>query len=507
MGIIKFLEPGNGNFIVRIIEWLVKLGGAVWIGVVLFTLLLKLIALPFDYMSKASMRKNNIKMEAMREDLEKLQKQYANDKNLYNQKMMALYKKNGYSMWGSCLPTILTLVIFIVAINGFTTYSSIENQRSFYEMSKAYNSVIYEGFYADGTYIVKNADGSLTFVDEKIYNAELDENGFIKDTNIKVEKVEPVLAGEKGKITVYAGSCFSYSKEVSYNGDKLEFKITDYSVNADLLKTEEYNYLTIYKNGKTLTFSDYLSAKKQEAENSETEINEQEIASDFIKEIQQTRSANKFRETSQGFLWVKNIWVADNATKHPIESSWDTFKSTYKYTDNSVDAMKASDYNSLIAKLDKEKTEPNGYFILVILNAGSYFLMQLITNKSQKAQMELQTVDGQGAQTQKMMMWIMPIMMAFFAFMYTAAFSIYIVLSSFISMLTTFVINKIVDSKYKNQSADKKQVIRGRVYETPVKEEKPKEKQKTGLFGKKEETPQNDFLSGTADKKKKKKNN
>ena len=79
------------------------------------------------------MRKNSLKMEEMRPELEKLQKQYANDKQLYNQKMMALYKKNGYSMMGSCLPTIITLVIFIVAINGFTAYSQYQNRVYFYE--------------------------------------------------------------------------------------------------------------------------------------------------------------------------------------------------------------------------------------------------------------------------------------------------------------------------------------------------------------------------------------
>ena len=36
-------------------------------------------------------------MEEMRPELEKLQKQYANNKELYSQKMMALYKKEGYS--------------------------------------------------------------------------------------------------------------------------------------------------------------------------------------------------------------------------------------------------------------------------------------------------------------------------------------------------------------------------------------------------------------------------
>ena len=122
--------------------------------------------------------------------------------------------------------------------------------------------------------------------------------------------------------------------------------------------------------------------------------------------------------------------------------------------------------------------------------------------KTQKAQMELQTVDGQGAQTQKVMTIMMPIMMAVFAFMYTAAFSIYIILSSLLGLGQTFLINFIVDKKFKNKKAKGNQnVVRGRVYVPKNKsEEKPankKEKVRKVPAG-------GDFLSGTADKKSKK---
>jgi membrane protein insertase Oxa1/YidC/SpoIIIJ len=66
--------------------------------------------------------------------------------------------------------------------------------------------------------------------------------------------------------------------------------------------------------------------------------------------------------------------------------------------------------------------------------------------------MELGTVDGQGAMTQKMMMWMMPIMMAVFAFMYSAAFSIYIITSTVLSLITTIAINKIVDYKFNKEN-------------------------------------------------------
>ena len=77
------------------------------------------------------MRKQNNKMKENQERMEKLQKQYANDKEKYNQKVMEMYKENGISMFSSCLPMILSLVIFIVAINAFNAFSQYSNIQNY----------------------------------------------------------------------------------------------------------------------------------------------------------------------------------------------------------------------------------------------------------------------------------------------------------------------------------------------------------------------------------------
>ena len=66
--------------------------------------------------------------------------------------------------------------------------------------------------------------------------------------------------------------------------------------------------------------------------------------------------------------------------------------------------------------------------------------------RSQKAQNQFSSVDGQGASQQKTMMIMMTVMFGIFSFMYSAAFSIYMVISNIFSMLSTLVINKAVDS-------------------------------------------------------------
>lgn len=129
-------------WLLGVIESFIGIVADVGLGIILFTLVLKLITLPLDIFSRASMKKNALKMEMMRDDLEKLQKQYANNKQLYQQKMMALYKKNGYSALMPCLPTIISLVFFIIVIGAFSSYSRKADFEVFKKMATAYDKEI-----------------------------------------------------------------------------------------------------------------------------------------------------------------------------------------------------------------------------------------------------------------------------------------------------------------------------------------------------------------------------
>ena len=442
--------PQNSSGLVEVIRWIIQIGSSIAVGIVLFTLFLKLITLPFDIVSRVQMRKNSLIMESMRPELEKLQKQYANDKVLYNQKMMALYKKNGYSMFGACLPTIITLVIFIVAISSFTSYSKYQNKVYFWEMSKSYNNAIYNGITIDDEYIKKDKEtGRLIFDDGKIiadYNANTVKEGF----TVNVDGNTYYLSSDKeGSYTTYKAQ-FTVNEDNSISTSGGEYEVS----------TEKIKAAGLIVNGKTLT--DYENEGKNTA--------------DFIQNLGSEYAAQRYKEQIEKskFLWVKNIWVKDSPTVHPVEGSWEKFKSDYGYDkeDEAAGNMGETNYRLLIENLSEEKEASNGYYILALITAGTAFLMQFVTAKSQKASMELQTVNGQGAQTQKIMMWMMPIMMAIFAFMYTAAFSIYLILSQALSILFTLLINWIIGKKFKAKAESAApQKIRGRVYVPEVKEE------------------------------------
>ena len=69
ISIIDFTSPYTSNIFAKLIIWLVSVTSSVAASVILFTLFLKIITLPFDFMSRFSMRKNSIKMEQMRPEL------------------------------------------------------------------------------------------------------------------------------------------------------------------------------------------------------------------------------------------------------------------------------------------------------------------------------------------------------------------------------------------------------------------------------------------------------
>lgn len=78
-------------------------------SIIVFTLLIKLILMPFDYKSRVSMRKTS----KIQPQMAALQKKYANDKDKLNAKMAELYKKEGVNPLSSCLPMLLTFPVLI----------------------------------------------------------------------------------------------------------------------------------------------------------------------------------------------------------------------------------------------------------------------------------------------------------------------------------------------------------------------------------------------------------
>ena len=418
------------NWIGNLIRLLITGVGSVGVGIILFSLILKVITLPFDIIQRTSMRKQNLKMEENKERMEKLQQQYANDQDLYNQKVMEMYKENGISMFASCLPMILSLVIFFVAINAFNAYSQYANVENYNVMVNAYNAEMYE------------------------YCADLEEANIINDG----ERVLVKDSADPDKYIYYSvAKGEGYGTTVEENKTFIQKAVKSYYIDVAKVKT----------NAEIMAV---VNAEMAEKQISETEA----IYNYFVSKAQEAvvNAYNTTVKENTSFLWIKNIWVTDASYKHPI-LTYEEFQTEAKRENFSVngaavafgdianhtDAYKEAAYNTITAKLTTQKAEANGYFILIALSIITILVQQLVTQKSQEAQQKLSTVDGQAASQQKMTMIIMTVMFAIFSFMYSSSFSIYMITSNVFSLISTLIINAIVDAT-ENKKTEEKQKSR-----------------------------------------------
>ena len=116
-----------------------KIGNFGW-TVVCFTIILRLILSPLDIWQKLVARKNSKAMKRMKPELEALNEKYADDKQRLQQETQALYKREKYSMLGSCLPMILTLVVFFLVFAGFRDMVGYQYAKDFQTSRDTYYS-------------------------------------------------------------------------------------------------------------------------------------------------------------------------------------------------------------------------------------------------------------------------------------------------------------------------------------------------------------------------------
>ena len=494
-----------GKFAQAIIEGV----GIIGLGIIVFTIVLKAMTLPFDIYQRVSMRKQNLAMKEMQPELEKLQQQYANDKTTYNQKMMELYKKNGYSMLGACLPMIFSLVILIVAFQGFRTYSQYANLAMYENMSKHYSEAILLE-YAPATFDF--GEGRTYFVlagEEEEHNPQEGKIVWSDElTQIEGSTIDESVKGVTFLFTVEEDG-LQYVEVVTASDDIDHFITCKYQIKhldekTDLqyfVNVDKFNQYIEANGSKTFPGADPEAEEEVRVKNidvyneirkgaEEDQVDDIDgvSASRFIQRIGATAAANWYRDgNDSSFLWVKNVWYPDVSYQNPIQSYSNFTKQLTKQKVTLMDGTKTTlsavldkpKYDALTDQLIAEKKQPNGYFILIILSIGFMVLSQFISMRSNKESNKYQTVDGQGTKTQKMMLFIMPLMYAIFAFMYSAAFSIYMVMSSIISLLITLLSNLIIGAIFKKKEAAKAtaSVTRKYAWQMTEKEKRAKEKE------------------------------
>ena len=92
-----------------LLTWIYDFIGNYGLALLVFTILIKGVMYPLY----AKQIKTTMNMSKMQPKIKEIQQKYAKDKALMNQKMVELYKEEGGSMYGGCLPMLIQMIVIM----------------------------------------------------------------------------------------------------------------------------------------------------------------------------------------------------------------------------------------------------------------------------------------------------------------------------------------------------------------------------------------------------------
>ncbi|MGN1030661.1 MAG: YidC/Oxa1 family membrane protein insertase [Butyricicoccaceae bacterium] len=174
-------------------------------SIILFTLIVKLILLPFQYKNKQGMKK----MQEINVEAQKIQKKYARakDKTRMNEEIQALYERENYNPMSSCLLTFITLPIMMAlyyAVRKPMTYMMALSDNTISAIAEAigttYNTSAVNGQIELARMVHENWDKVSSFASEGLVNIDfnffgLDLSSVPSLTHPDAMWIFPILAG------------------------------------------------------------------------------------------------------------------------------------------------------------------------------------------------------------------------------------------------------------------------------------------------------------------------
>lgn len=121
------------NWFLEAMRWIYSLTCAIsesGFGNVFLTILISTILLrALTIFSDIKTRKSSAKMAEVQPEIQRLQKKYVNDPRRFQAEQTKLMKEKGVSMWGSCLPMLITMPLFFCFIAAFRYWGYEMNLR------------------------------------------------------------------------------------------------------------------------------------------------------------------------------------------------------------------------------------------------------------------------------------------------------------------------------------------------------------------------------------------
>lgn len=398
------------------------------LAIILLTLIIRLIWAPVDTLNRRMSQKTTANQQKMMPELNKIREKYKQNPQLLKQKENELYKKYNTGTVGSCLFMLvfmgLNLAIFLTLWTGLNNMAAYKIDQNYENLKYDYANVLV----LTDKYITDN--GNEEFKDYQ---------------NLKVVLED----GEEGKQLVL--------KKV---GQEEALATYPYQTKEDLSKLFKED--APLGEGETIenTANQYIISLIQKYKLSDDPLGEDLTLGQAVQAVAIDYVGQRYDATQEGFLWIKNIWVADS----PLQKSMFTY-SEFKskvgtnnldtvrmYPDSEEDKTTREEFifTSFMEDLRAEKNQVNGYFILTILCVLITFLSMWLSTRRRKGQPDVPQAGG------KAMKIIMPIIFGTFAIFYNSVFAIYMATSQLISTALLPLQMLIVD-KWQAHSEKKKE--------------------------------------------------
>ena len=218
------------------------------LGIILLTIIIKLVLSPLDFLNKKVARQNSQMQAVIAPKMADLQKKYGHDKNLLNQKTAELYRSNGFNMGSSCVVMltylILTIVIFFTLFSTLMASTPYRVEQQYLQLRQSYVQTVgseedrqqavlqtYDArdskflwiqnvWFADnpwtsavptfdsylgivGDNVVREAGGQATSLSQLKAQSQADYDAFIAEFRAEYEEVMTVVQQERGGVNGY----------------------------------------------------------------------------------------------------------------------------------------------------------------------------------------------------------------------------------------------------------------------------------------------------------------
>ena len=426
--IIKAFEAVTNNYVLAILFLTVVIK-------VLWSLVIE----PLQTLTQQKMTASQSKMQP---EIEKVEKKYAKQPEILQQKKNEVYKKyQGKQYFGSCfvmlIATALNMLIFFTLFAGLQTMASYKNSVSYDNTKYAYVNCIN----VTDKYLNANIEG-VSYEDKLAYFEDYEKLSFeVRDVEVSqgeektTKKVVDIVYGEgESAVTLYTTD-YKYEKdfetEVTVPPEKEgEEATTKIVVNENIIPLIQ-KYMPVYEEGeevgskeiKVWTYTTQGEDGQQKIETLYFSTALQNVAMKHVFEV--------YDENTESFLWVKNIWIADSPLSKSV-LSYDTLKK--QVGSKNFEENEETIYNAFMTDLKEDKSTANGYFIIPILIVAVPFLTNHISKVYMRKRNEKKGLPPL-KQNAGWMQIILPIVFGLFAFLYNTVFSIYLLTGQIVSMI------------------------------------------------------------------------